>query len=107
MRAPVSASGAFRSDHFAEGTDRESAMQQMINLGNACRRNRVGKTRHRRERRRNPFRQGSFYLCAQMAGGWHGSIFALFSPIAGLQCQPVAVGNIRIYLQAVESKALI
>ncbi len=91
-------SGAFRSNHLTEGADRESATQQKVDLGNACRRNRVGKTRHRRECRRNPFRQASFYLCAQMAGGRHGIIFALFSPIAGLQCQPVVVGNVRPFL---------
>ena len=61
------ASGAFRSNNLADGADRQSAVQQEINLRNASRSNRVGNTRQRSERRRDFFRQGSFYLCAQMA----------------------------------------
>ena len=39
------ASGAFRSNHLAKGADRESAMQQEVDLANPCGRNRVGNTR--------------------------------------------------------------
>src|SRR3984885_8898354 len=89
-------SGALRSNHLTEGSHRESAMKQEVYFGNPCWHNRVGNTGHRGERRWNSFRQGSFYLCAQMAGGWHGLIFALFSPVAGLQCQPMVVGKARL-----------
>jgi hypothetical protein len=43
-----------------------------------------------------------------MAGGWHGFIFALFSPAAGLQCQPGGCGKSRVLgHQAIESKEFI
>jgi hypothetical protein len=66
------ASGTFRSNNLADGADRQSAMQKGIDLANACGSKRVGSSGQRSERRRDFFRQGSFYLGSQVLGGRHG-----------------------------------
>jgi hypothetical protein len=58
-------------------------VQQQVDFRNPRRFYRAGNPWLRRKRSRNPFRQGSFDLGAEMAGGRHASIFALFSPMRG------------------------